>query len=454
MPQQRRSRIALATLALLYAWMWVVCVHRIDGQPFSGFADVFVTNCGDFEHFYHAARAMRDGQSLSASGVHGYIYPPLIAFLFLPLAWLPVKSAALVMLVVNMGIGLACAWLAAHEVVRRFRIDPTTGNVLAVAALATLMVVTRLRSEFQMWQTNVPMMLLMLLGLRWLDRRPQLAGLALGMAVGIKYLPLLYLPYLLLRRRHVAAAWMLGGIVGFALLPAVVSGWQRNLQDLEIALSGLLNLMGVAVPGVRPANVDPITIGHSVSVTSAISRWLGPGVAPSRALAIAGLIGLALIGVLAVLYRRAGQPVLCWPNAAAQQREPYLGIVALEWMSLMVLALALSPQTNPRHTSLLLMVAAPLAAMLCFPRAGVPRGPAIGAAAVLLFGLLFPPNTEALAATLNTWRTIGGTGWCMLLTLPLLFAAGLRYVSAPASVPHATPSPLSGLAGGVVSQAQ
>jgi uncharacterized membrane protein len=72
--------------------------------------------------------------------------------------------------------------------------------------VATLMVATRLRSEFQMWQTNVPMMLLMLAALHWLDPRPRLAGLSLGMAVSIKYLPLLFLPYLLLRRRFAAAA--------------------------------------------------------------------------------------------------------------------------------------------------------------------------------------------------------------------------------------------------------
>jgi hypothetical protein len=81
------------------------------------------------------------------------------------------------------------------------------------------------------------------------------------------------------------------------------------------------------------------------------------------------------------------------------------------------------------------MVAAPLAALLCLPRAGVPRWPALVAAAILLFGLLFPPNTPALATTLNWWRTIGGTGWCMAAMLPFFFIAGLRYVAAaPATV--------------------
>jgi hypothetical protein len=251
------------------------------------------------------------------------------------------------------------------------------------------------------------------------------------MAVSIKYLPLLFLPYLLLRRRFAAAAWMVVGIVGFAFLPALASGWQANLQDLQIALSGLLQLLGFASVGVHAANVDPITVGHSVSITSAISRLLGPDVATSRALLISGAIALLVVGVIVQIYRATQRPLLRWPNAAAQAAQPYLGIVALEWMALMTFALAFSPQTNPRHTSLLLMVAAPLAAMLCFPRPGVARWPAISAAAIMVFGLVFPPNTPALATTLNWWRTIGGTGWCMAAMLPFFFIAGFRYLAAP-----------------------
>ncbi|HMC16257.1 MAG TPA: glycosyltransferase family 87 protein [Albitalea sp.] len=438
----RRGWIALAGLALVYAWIWVVSAHRIDGQPFAGFAPVFVTGCGDFEHFYHAARAMRDGTALHASGVHGYIYPPLIAFVFMPLAWLPVKSAALVMLVLNMAMGVACAWVAAREVARRFEIDASPTNVLVVAAVATLLVVTRLRSEFQMWQTNVPMMLLMLLALRWLDRRPQLAGLALGMAVSIKYLPLLFLPYLLLRRRFAAAAWMVAGTVGFALLPAIVSGWHSNLQDLRIALAGILGLLGVAVAGTPVANVDPITAGHSISLTSALSRWFGPDVPTRHVLAVSAALALGLVAVIAQIYRRMGRPVLRWPSAAAQQGRPYLGIVALEWTALMVLALAFSPQTNPRHTSLLLMVAVPLAAMLCLPRAGTPRWPALAAAAILLFGLLFPPNTPAFVAALSWSRSNGFTGWCMAAMLPFFFIAGLRYLAAAPDAIRADGTPV------------
>ena len=427
-PSLRPVHVAVTVLALLYLWFWTVAFHRIHDAPFAGFAKVFVTGSGDFEHFYRAAEALRSGGDLYASGARGYIYPPLVAFLFMPLTLLSVQGAALAMLVINLVMGLACAWLAAAEVLRRFRLGSAAADVIVVAAVATLLVATRLRSEFQMWQTDVAMMLLLVLALRWLDRNPQLAGLALGMAVCIKYMPILYLPYLLLRRRFVAASWLVAGMAAFALLPALASGWAANLQHLAIAFSGVLRLLGFAPIGPRVAKVDAMTADYSVSVTSGLARLLGPSAPPADALAVSFAIASLVLLAIALVYRSAGVATLRWPAAEAQRQQPHDGLVAIEWMALMAFALAFGPQTNPRHTSLLLMVATVLAALLCLPQAGVPRWPAIAATAVLVFGLMFPPDLPGLGSTLAWWRAIGGTGWCLVVMLPLLFQAGVHGV--------------------------
>lgn len=424
----RPVHFALVLLALIYAWFLTVCLHRIHDAPFAGFAHVFVTGSGDFEHFYQAGQAMRNGADLYASGAGGYIYPPLVAFVFMPLTLLSVQDAALAMLFANLAMGLACAWFAAAEVLRRLRLGGAPADVIVVAAVATLLVATRLRSEFQMWQTDVAMMLLLVLALRWLDRRPQLAGLALGMAVCIKYMPVLYLPYLLLRRRFVAASWMVAGMAAFAFLPALASGWAANLRYLGIAFSGLLRLLGLQALGPRVANIDSMTADYSISVTSGLARLLGPSTAPVDALAISLAIALIVLLVIASIYRAADVAVLRWPNAEAQRQLPYQGLVAIEWMALMAFALAFGPQTNPRHTSLLLMVATVLAALLCLPREGVSRRTAVAATVVLVFGLAFPPDLPGLESTLAWWRAVGGNGWCLAVMLPLLIRAGVSSV--------------------------
>ena len=428
---------ALAVIVLINVWFWVVSAHRIHGEPFAGFAYVFVTGCGDFEHFYHAGRAMLLGQDIYASGAGGYIYPPLVAFLFMPLAWLPVKTAALVMLAINIALGVWCTWLASAEALRRFNVEGSFNNVVVVAAVTLFLAATKMRSEFQMWQTNVPMMLAVLLAFRWLDARPRLAGLLLGAAVNVKYLPIVLLPYLILRRRYKAAAAFVVGIVVFALLPALRTGLATNLRQWKIALSGLARLLGMDVPVVeRAANVDPIAIGHSISITSGLSRVLGPQAPPNQALLLAGAVALVLAVLWVAIYARSGKPLLRWPEAARQRVQPYLGMVALEWAGLIALVLAFSPQTNPRHTSLLLMVFAPIAVMLCFPRTGQSRSMAWWAMAILFVGIVLPPNLPQFAELLTWWRRVGAAGWSMALMLPFFLMAGLRYVdgSRPATL--------------------
>jgi len=427
--------LSLLTLLAIYAWFWVVVSHRIGGTPYSGFASVFVTGCGDFEHFYHGARALRDGTDLYASGVRGYIYPPLLAFLFMPLTAFSVQTAAWIMLVVNLGLGLMCAWVMAGETLRRLDVESTPARVAAVAALATLFAATKLRSEFQMWQTNILLMSALVLALRFLDSRPRLAGLLLGLAFDIKYLPIVFLPYLLLRRRFVAAGWFCIGIVAFALAPALVAGWSTNLQYWAQALSGMAHLFGIPTPGIPPANIDPIGVGHSISITSGISRLFADAPRAVGPAVVAGIAAATALGLWRI-YRRVEMPLLVWPSAARQSAQPWRALIVLEWAALIALDLAFSPQTNPRHASLLLMTFVPMAVLLCFPKAGVPRWPAWVGTAILLFGLLYPPNLPSTLQELLWWRHVGGPGWCMVLALPFFLAAGfarLRPQRAPSS---------------------
>jgi len=433
-PLKTAALISLAVLGLVYAWFWTVISHRIAGQPYSGFASVFVTGCGDFEHFYHGARAMRDGTDLYTSGVRGYIYPPFIAFLFTPLTYFSVQTAAWIMLVINLALGLACAWGMSVEVMRRLDMDISFDSVIVTVAITTLLSATKLRSEFQMWQTNILLMTALVYALRFLDERPRLAGMLLGLAFNIKYLPIVFLPYLLMRRRFAAAAWFVIGILAFALAPALVSGWNENLHHWAVALSGMAHLVGITTTVAEVANVDPITAGHSISITSGLSRIMSADASPSRALILAGGIAIATAVVLWRIYSDKSKPLFAWPSATEQTAQPFRGMIALEWAALMTLALAFSPQTNPRHASMLLMAFAPLAAMLCFPRIRSTRWPAMAAAAILYFGIAFPPNTPEFLTQLVWWRHVGGAGWCMLLMLPFYFVAGFGHLDALAGL--------------------
>ncbi len=434
------TAIAVVSIALIYVWFWSVAAHRIDGHPWVGFAGVFTTNCGDFEHFYYGALALRQGTDLYGSGVNGYIYPPLIAFLFAPLTFVPVKTAAFLMLFVNLGLGLACTWIASREAVRRFGIDPSARSIVLVMAVTSILVATKLRIEFQMWQTNILLLFALVLALRELEARPWLAGMLLGAAVNIKYLPIVFLPYLLIRRRFTAAVWCVVGIVFFAMLPAALSGWDTNLSNLAIALAGVARLVGIETVKAG-ANVDPITAGYSLSITSGIARLLAHYATRDTVMQIALVTSAGLLQVFNAVYRSRGLSVFAGARALVQTVERSHAVAMLEWSALMAFALAFSPQTNARHLSLLLLVFAPMAAMLVFPRAELRRWPLFVALAILFLGTNLPPTMPQFAEQVAWWRNTGAEGWCIALSLPFFLIAGFDHAMAQASSASAQHDP-------------
>ena len=90
-------------------------------------------------------------------------------------------------------------FLAVREFARRFGAPADAWKTAAVALLAVLLVADKLKGELEMRQMNLLMLFLFTAALRLLDRRPGLAGAVLGLAFNIKYLPIVFLPYLLLR---------------------------------------------------------------------------------------------------------------------------------------------------------------------------------------------------------------------------------------------------------------
>ena len=427
----RLSRIILVTAwAAVLACLFLNALRRVGGDT------------GDFVHFFEAARAMVRGQDVYSSGRGGYIYPPLLAFLYTPLAGLPQNAAAVVLLVFNTALLLGSVFLAVREFARRFGLPAGGWKTAAVALLAVLLVADKLKGELQMWQTNLLMLFLFTAALRLLDRRPWLAGMALGLAFNIKYLPIVFLPYLLLRRRWTAAGAFAASAVGFALLPAVLTGWDVNLHYQAVAYSGLLRLMGVPVGAARAANIDGITAEFSVSIPSGIARLAGAGGSAATALAAAGLLALAAAAIAAWMYRRNGVAFLYRPDGPRADGRPISAVVGLEWAVLVTAVLVFSPQTNTRHLSLLLLVQTLAAVLLLSPRPGASRRPLLFGTLLLALGLVFPPGTQDFAeqvgvwsaGALEVWRTVGGPCWCALAMLGTLIWVGLRYARRPAEM--------------------
>lgn len=371
----------------------------------------------DFFDFYWAANAVRHGGDLWTSGDGGYIYPPFLAVVLAPWSLLAPKLAAtfwtlLMSLCLLMSLDL-CVRIAA----RVLEIELQRRERLAAAALAFLPLVDCVRRELEWSNCNPLIILAWSAGLWWLTRRPALSGIALGVAAMIKYLPLGMLPLLFLRRRLREACWMIACLVALALAPAIVRGWERNLEDLAIALGGLARMAGLSAPS-RVANIIPIDADYSHSITSGLARLVRDGELAPPMLFVGAAIALALTGAAWLFFCRrvAAPPLAPWWSAASA--KPSTGLPArmllAECLFAIAMSLALSPQTQKRHLNFLVPVTAVLA-VLWLRGSRRTRWWMFATTCMLTLGATIMPNTPLARSFIeDTWKYIGGPGWVVL----------------------------------------
>jgi hypothetical protein len=217
------------------------------------------------------------------------------------------------------------------------------------------------------------------------------------------------------------------------LLPALAMGWQKNLYCLRVALGGLLQGFGIQPAPDAPAiAVHGPPDGLSISITSAMARWLRANDWPLwLAVGMAAILGVMGLLLVAGWYRKNHFRFWKWPAAAQQTAAPYDALVGFEWVSLIVVALAFSPDTNPRHLAIALLVNIAATVMLLAPRPGVGRLPlTLGTALMLIaFIMPFPKMPDHFKRlyfhySISSWGMLGA--WLTLLWTAVRCAAAPR----------------------------
>jgi hypothetical protein len=459
------AMLSLAILAGVFGYLLIYHIHHERRDR---------GHLGDFPTFYQAAQFAREHRDIYTAG-HAesdqmYVYPPLIAFVYIPLTYLSLPNAAMVILFVTALELLASLLLGSRAMVARLSEDKdvialpslaatrrgallhrgaeehspsgrgeTTSrrnllipsSVLAVAALASLLSENELRAVMTMLETDSLMLLLFTLALFWLDRRPTLSGLALAFAFNIKYLSIVALPYLILRRRWKAASATVVGCAFFALLPALQLGWHEDLRCLRVSMGGLLRWVGVAPETSHSITVHNIADGLSVSITSALARVLGArGFTNPQIMAAAAGVGIAALLIVAMLYAACGFALWKFPPANKQRSQPFKGLIAMEWAGLVTVALAFSPNTNARHLVLAALVNVTGAALLLLPKPSVSRLPAVIGLALIVLGFTMPGAKFLRQHAGFNHYVYGVPCWCLLIGYLLILWVGLRYLVA------------------------
>jgi len=193
---------------------------------------------GDFGVYLHAARVMLSGGNIYATPTHPvasgglfYIYPPLLAFLFIPLTWLPENAAIVLWTVLNIFL---VAWVvhAALEIIsgRRFAAIPV-GSRWAVGFLSLLLTGRFILQHLDRGQTNILETALMVLGIKLAARggqRSALGGAVLGFSAALKVITAPYALWLGLEKQVRALASAALGLAFGLAAPALLLGWKAN----------------------------------------------------------------------------------------------------------------------------------------------------------------------------------------------------------------------------------
>jgi alpha-1,2-mannosyltransferase len=251
----------------------------------------------DLEVYRAGGRYLLDGQPLYEHGVVldllPFVYPPVAAVLFAPLAFLPMP----VLKVAWTALGLVLLAYLARRCARAVGVPagrPTAAVVVLVTALATWL--DPVRTTLYLGQINIVLLALVLGDL--LGRRDsRWRGVGLGLAAAVKLTPLLFVGYLLLRRRYRAAATAVGtflaaGLVGFLVAPGdSVQYWLR----------------GTFAAADRIAAVDGAA-NHSVN--GLVTRLLGPGPAATAVYLVCAAALVAATLALAVRLAGRGEELL------------------------------------------------------------------------------------------------------------------------------------------------
>lgn len=296
-PGRRRDSWLLAGGVVAFAAALIWFVYSASGQRDWGLAPIDMSVFRDaglvvrhVRPLYHPHLASPLYDRLFANS-EPFDYPPFAALPFALMSYLSLSALAKLAAMADVVALVAAIWVTFGALGYRRQAARLGLTLLAAAAVFFTEPVQR---TMYLGQVEIVLMALVMWDMCQPDER-RWKGVGVGIAAGIKLLPLLFIPYLLLTRRFRQAAVASGTflatlIVGFVALPR--DSWQWLVQGLfaktnvhiDLHWSGNQSLMGILLRSGGP---------------HAHGEWL-----------VAAVIAIIIGTAGAVLLDRSGQRVL------------------------------------------------------------------------------------------------------------------------------------------------
>jgi len=329
----RTSVLLRFGLARLQPWSdWIVLIVTAAAlYPMFG-------RSSDMGPFYSAAaRCVLNGESL-LSCLPQYPYQAALAVFFIPLAYLPPVLQRLIWYVIFVGC-LVIAVRLTEAIVERLYPGSTRGQNLFW--LRTIMLITCGKHFLDVitYASHDPLSLALIMFGTWalFNGREAAGGAWLAVAAAIRASPLIYLPYLILKRRLVACIVFIAVLFGVSLIPDIIGALRGGYTG------HLTEWLGQVVgPALMPGNSSKLVFWniwnganlYNQSLRGVINRFATSpvfGLTPTMILIVVDGIFAVIVGVLLLMSPR---------------RREY---VAIDTAVLLIAMLALSPMSSRYH---------------------------------------------------------------------------------------------------------
>src|SRR6516162_10052687 len=329
----RTSVLLRFGLARLQPWSdWIVLIVTAAAlYPMFG-------RSSDMGPFYSAAaRCVLNGESL-LSCLPQYPYQAALAVFFIPLAYLPPVLQRLIWYVIFVGCLVLTVRLT-EAIAERLYPRSTRGQNLFW--LRTIMLVTCGKHFLDVitYASHDPLSLALIMFGTWalFNGREAAGGAWLAVAAAIRASPLIYLPYMILKRRLVACIVFIAVLFGVSLIPDIIGALRGGYTG------HLTEWLGQVVgPALMPGNSSKLVFWniwnganlYNQSLRGVINRFATRpvfGLTPTMILIVVDGIFAVIVGVLLLMSPR---------------RREY---VAIDTAVLLIAMLALSPMSSRYH---------------------------------------------------------------------------------------------------------
>ncbi|MGE5358807.1 MAG: glycosyltransferase family 87 protein [Bacteroidales bacterium] len=248
----------------------------------------------DFDVYRTAGSRAIAGEPLyqESDGHWQFKYLPAFAFAIAPMSLVPLRAARIGWFAFSIGLLIALLTLSLRLLPdRRARAGAIVG--LTILALGKFYA-----HELELGQTNIMLAVFVLLALSaWRAGREATAGALLAAATIVKPYAILFLPYLVARRRGRAVAGFAAVLLAALLLPAVRYGVGGNI-DL---LAGWWHTVTASTP-------PNVTVSDNISIAAMYSKWLGIGPLASWLATLTALLLVAACARVLLIEPRVAFP--------------------------------------------------------------------------------------------------------------------------------------------------